>query len=92
MAPANNGAKAEPIFPRKYWIDVAVLRTSGRTTSYTEVAMLGEARGIKKQVRDSKILKAFTFSSGTDKVTAKRIAPKTMPAKETINLPVLNFL
>lgn len=92
MAPANNGAKAEPIFPRKYWIDVAVLRTSGRTTSYTEVAMLGDARGIKKQVRDRKILKADMFSSGTDRVTVNRIAPKIIPTTETINLPVLNFL
>jgi len=69
-----------------------VLRTSGRTTSYTDVAILGEAKGIKKQVRDSRILKAFTFSRGTDKVIVKRIAPKMTPATDTSSLPDLNFL
>ena len=92
IAPASKGANAEPRFPRKYWIEVAVLRTSGRTTSYTDVAILGEARGIKKQVIDNRILKAKTFSKGIAKVMVRNTAPNIMPASDTTNLPILNFL
>ena len=68
MNPTIAGAVAAPRDSIKYWIDTAVLRTSGRVMSYTVEITLGEAKGMKMAVNPSNTVNRMTFSIGTFKV------------------------
>lgn len=58
ISPAISGAAAEPPSSIKYCTERAVLRTSGKVMSCTVAVTLGAAKGIKKAVQASRVMKS----------------------------------
>ena len=85
--PARTGAMAAPLFSIKYWIENAVLRTSGSAISFIEETIFGLPIGIKRAVMPSIIPKMNGCSVGIDKVIQRKIAPIRAAAMETSILP-----